>query len=440
MTSSSIVGQATAVYSLVNLVAILAMVGIEYPLLKRSLENRSNILGTAFLIQILTMTLSVPVIIFMLLNIYEDTASLIWMALLILLSWPVLLTARFALLGMSDAKTVLVIDSIATPLKFVSAYILVSFNQGSAGILASIMIFNIFLAIVGIYLSTRVHGFSVFRIRNPCALLREGLVNIPVIISRTLIFTLTVILLASFGVDNAQIGTFYIALMISLFAGALVSSTAYMVIPHSSASGSDLSLVGARIALSLTVPIVSILLASPQFLLSLIGEQYVSGGAVLFILAIGIIPFCIVTIGVSKFNYLGRYRIIISIGAIQLVALLIPFYILTPQYGTIGAAYSIIISYILTSIPLIIWSERILLQYIFKCGIAIAGGWSVSYAISISFHSDTIFDSLLPVIASFAISLLLIGHLTNLRLDEIKSLISLANGRTAANPEKESVK
>ena len=179
-------------------------------------------------------------------NIYEDSANLIWMALLILLSWPVLLTARFALLGMSDAKTVLVIDSIATPLKFVSAYILVSLT-GSAGILASIMIFNIFLAIVGIYLATRVHGFFSMSNKKSLLLLRGGLANIPVILSRTMIFTLTVVLLASFGVDNAQIGTFYIALMISLFAGALVSSNAYMVIPHSSASKSDLSLVGARV-------------------------------------------------------------------------------------------------------------------------------------------------------------------------------------------------
>ena len=433
LTTSSAVGQATAVYSLVNLVAILAMVGLEYPLLKRSLENRGHILGTAILIQMLMAALLVPVVIFTIVNIYEDSANLIWIALLILISWPILLTTRFVLLGMSDSRTVLVIDSIATPLKFIAAYVLISQQLGSVGILASIMVFNIFLAAAGIYFARKIHGFSVGRIRNTFVLLKEGLSNLPVILSRTLIFTLSVVLLATLGVDNAQIGTFYIALMISLFAGALVTSNAYMVIPHSNASKSDLSLSGARVSLSLTVPIISILISVPSFILSLIGEQYVNGHLVLLILSIGMVPFSIVTLGISKLNYLGYYKLIVIVGVIQLLSLLIPFYILAPEYGIIGAALSIVISLIVASIPLVIWSEKKLLVYLANCCIAICGGWLASYAVSMIILSETDLVSLLQILVSFSVSSLLILCLKNTSVDELKSLIYLARGKMSAN-------
>lgn len=429
LTSPAVVGQATAVYSLVNLVAVLAMVGLEYPLLKRSLENRGHILGTAILIQLLITVSLVPLVMFTVTTIYSDVADLIWIALAILFSWPILLATRFVLLGISDSRTVLVIDLIATPLKFVSAYILINQQLGAAGILVSIMVFNIFLAVAGIYFTRKTHGFAMGRIANSIVLLKEGLTNLPAIISRTLIFALGVVLLAALGIEDAQIGTFYIALMISLFAGALVTSSAYMVIPHSNASKSDLSLSGARVSLSMTVPVISVLISVPSFILSLIGEQYVNGDLVLLILSLGMVPFSIVTLGISKLNYLCHYRLLVFVGMVQLVSLLISFFLLTPDYGIVGAAFSIIISYIFASVPLVILSKKQLLVYLANCCIAIAGGWFASYSVSIIFPSETTFVSILQILVSLSISSLLILYLKNISIAEMKSLIYLARGK-----------
>jgi O-antigen/teichoic acid export membrane protein len=437
MTSPSVVGQATAVYSLVNLVSVLATVGLEYPLLKRSLKDRSQILGTAFAIQIIATGLSIPVVLYMLYNIYYDSADLVSVALLILVSWPVLLTTRFALLGISNARIVLFVDSIGTPLKFIAAYILLSLNLGSAAILISIMIFNLFLAAAGLLFTTRFYGFTLSKAKDLYTIFREGVINIPTILSKTLIFTLSIVLLASLGIGDTEIGTFYIVLMISLFAGGLVTSNAYMLIPHSSASKTDLSLMSARISISLTVPIIAVLISAPKFVLSIIGEQYIAGEQLLLSLSIGIVPFSIVTLGISKLNYLGRSKTIVLIGLLQLGSLLIPFFILTPQYGTLGSGYSIIISYLLTSIPIIVLSERLLLRYLMNCAIALATSWSISFLLTMSLHTGNVLDSLLPMSLSFISSLLLILALRNISLTEIKVLISQLGGRSFSAKERE---
>ena len=90
--------------------------------------------------------------------------------------------------------------------------------------------------------------------KNVLALIKEGLANMPSILSRTLVYTLTVVLLVAVGTDDAEVGTLYIVLMISLFAGSLVTSTAYMIIPFSSASGSDHSLISTEVGSELYGP------------------------------------------------------------------------------------------------------------------------------------------------------------------------------------------
>src|SRR5215211_1276321 len=64
LASTSEIGQATSVYSLVLLVATVSQLGLEYPLLKKSSLHRSQILGTALAIELIITACSIAVIIF----------------------------------------------------------------------------------------------------------------------------------------------------------------------------------------------------------------------------------------------------------------------------------------------------------------------------------------------------------------------------------------
>jgi O-antigen/teichoic acid export membrane protein len=426
LTSPSVIGQAIAVYSLINLVAALSTLGLEYSLLKRSHNQRSEILGTALLIELVITIASVPIVIYILSAVYTEGLDIVILAILILVTWAFLLATRFAILGVSNARIILIIDTFATGLKLISACILIYFDFGSTGILSSILLFNIASAATGLYVCIRVHGFKLSRVRNVLVLIKEGLANMPSIISRTLIYTLTIVLLAAVGMDDSEVGTFYMVLMISLFAGGLVTSSAYMLLPFSSTSGADLSLGSTRLALSLTVPIIAALISSPKFLLSLIGPEYIHGQSALMLLSIGIIPFSIVTIGISKFNYLGEVRKLTAIGTIQVTSFVIPFLLFTATYGMVGAAISVLMSYILTALPCMVWSDRMLMRYVLNSIIAVTVGGGIGYAVN-----SSQLNSILAMAIAVMISSSLLITLKNTSITEIRSLIlSFSSGAT----------
>jgi O-antigen/teichoic acid export membrane protein len=418
LTSPSVIGEAIAVYSLINLVAALSTLGLEYSLLKRSHNQRSEILGTALLIELAITIASVPIVIYILSAVYTEGLDIVILAILILVTWAFLLATRFAILGVSNARTILIIDTFATGLKLISACILIYFDFRSIGILSSILLFNIASAATGLYVCIRVHGFKLSRVRNVLVLIKEGLVNMPSIISRSLIYTLTIVLLAAVGMDDSEVGTFYMVLMISLFAGGLVTSSAYMLLPFSSTSGADLSLGSTRLALSLTVPIIAALISSPKFLLSLIGPEYIHGQSALMLLSIGIIPFSIVTIGISKFNYLGEVRKLTAIGTIQVTSFVIPFLLFTATYGMVGAAISVLMSYILSALPCMVWSDRMLMRYVLNSIIAVTVGGGIGYAVN-----SSQLNSILAMAIAVMISLSLLITLKNTSITEIRSLI-----------------
>jgi O-antigen/teichoic acid export membrane protein len=413
------VGLATAIFSLVGLVGTLTGLGLEYPILKRSHNQRSEILVTALVIELAATIGTLPFVIYFIDNFYRTTQSLTLIAIGMLISNPVLSVTRFALLGVSDTKTVLAIDIIAIGVKFAAGYILVLMQFGAFGILISFLLFNLVLAVFCTSIAIKRHRFGLKEIRSIRQTISAGIVNMPSILSRTIILTLSVVLLASLGVGSTDIGIFYIALMISLFGAGFVSSSAYMVIPASSMSKTDLSSGSMRIGLSLTSPIIAALISSPKAILSLVGAQYISGETMLLVLSIGILPFSIVMTTISKFNYLGQSKRLVMIGIVQIMTFLLFFFLLTPQYKGLGASVSILIAYITSSIPAVIWSERSLIRYIFVSGIAITVGWAVGYG-----TGNTV-GHLAAMVAAAFVTLVMIIALRNTSISELRQLLTV---------------
>jgi len=417
------VGQSTALYSLVVLAANIVGLGMEYPLLKNTSTQGPKIVGSSLLIEIIATMAAIPFMLSFLSTLHYDPMDSI--SIVVILTLPFIslgFIARFLLLGVSASRNILLIDTISTVVKFVSGYILVLSGFGVLGIVISFMLQALIILCISLVLINKTLRFRMGDLKFIKRLVIDGVVNIPSILSRTLIFNLSVVLLASFGIADSDIGVFYIALMISFIAIGLISSTAYMIIPASSTAQADLSIASIRIGISFTAPAISLLLASPAFILSLIGTEYVSGQILLMILAVGILPFAIVTNTLSRFNYLGKLRKLLFIGLLQVVSFIVGFVLLVPQYGSLGAAISILISYSISCLPSMIWSEKASVRYLVNVVIAVFAGWLTSIVLR-SMMTQGVTSEITIMITSMAVTLILIFALKNTTVSEVSGLL-----------------
>ena len=419
--STTEIGQATSVYSLVLLMAIIIQMGLEYPLLKKSSLHRSQILGTALAIELIMSSASIAAILFLAnTDIYHASlGGYVLVAVALLVLSPIGFVSRFALLGISDARSVLVFDIAATGAKFLSAYILLSMGFGAFGILLSFMMASLVAAITMLLLAGRRLSLRPVRDkRYVIEVIKEGLSNASSKLSRTIIMTLSVILLASFGISDSDIGIFYIAMMLSIVGASLAASMSFTVIPASTESKVDLSSGSLRLGLSFTAPIVAALIVAPRDILSIIGPQYASADTILLVLSMGILPTAVAMNAVSKFNNLGHGRKMIAIGVIQTVGFLASFLILIPYYGSLGAAYSILIAYTASAVYAGSQFETAERRYITNSIVAIIIGCVSGYIVNF------IFEHSLPTIVSsvVATSVILLA-LRNTSISELRQLV-----------------
>jgi polysaccharide pyruvyl transferase WcaK-like protein/O-antigen/teichoic acid export membrane protein len=387
LTPSSEIGIATAFYSLAMLATTVSQLGLEYPLLKRSSSERSKILGTVITLEVVLTALSIPVLLYIAGIMYGKvaTAEYVWLTAGIVILTSLGFVSRFALLGISDVKNVLMLDMAGTGVKFASGFLLVSQGYGGIGILMSFMAYNAIILIGTLAAAKKHHSFGLGSMSYAREILREGLANLPSKLSKMFIMNLGVVLLAFIGtVTSSDLGVFYIELMISLAAGSLASSMAYMILPTSSAkkgNGPDPSTGAIRIGLGLTAILVTILLVAPAFILSLIGPNYASEEVIFTILCLSIIPAAILNSSIAKLNSSSKLRALVIIGSVQITAFLLAFFALSPLYGLTGAAVSILAAFAIAAALSLAWShDRSFLLSIAASSSAILAGWLAGYS------------------------------------------------------------
>jgi O-antigen/teichoic acid export membrane protein len=424
LTTITEVGQATTLYSLVVLVATISQLGLQYPILSKAYGRGSVIVWPAFIIQLIIILLTIPIYISALENFYGGSLERFTLiAIGIMASLSLSFVFRFSLLGISHVREVLIFDIFAVTTKFIVGYILVSMGYGAFGVLLSFLIQDIISASSFLVLAAKFFGFPVIpKMKYFKEILREGLVNTPFVLSRVIIYSLTIVLLAWFGITSSQIGVFYITLMMSMVVAETLSNMAYMVIPASAISKTDLSSHSTRISITVAAPILVALLASPSALLSIIGTEYIEGATVLMVLSIGTFPLVIVTNIMSKFNYLGELKKLLLVGSIRILTLIVVFIFLVPQHGILGAALSILLSNIASSLLAILWS-RDLIRYIINSGISIASGWAFGYLLGVL--SNGTIGSVAAILISVITTSVCIIALKNTSVDEIIRLFKI---------------
>jgi O-antigen/teichoic acid export membrane protein len=388
-------------------------------------------LGTVLAIELVITSGSIAAVIFLAnTDVYQASlGQYVWVAIALLVLSPISFIGRFALLATSHARSVLVFDIVATSAKFLTAYILLSMGFGAFGILFSFMIASLVAAITMILIARRRLSLRPTRDKNHIIeVIKEGLSNAPSKLSRTMIITLSVILLASYGISDSDIGIFYIALMISIVGAGLASSMSFTVIPASSESKADLSSGSLRIGLSLTAPLITALIVAPRDILSMIGIEYAAAYTILLFLSIAILPTAIVMNAISKFYNLGKQRKIIAIGLVQIAGFLTSFVVLVPYYGSLGAAYSILIAYAASAAYSLCWFEWAERRHIATTIVAIVLGCAAAYAINLMLH-----HSLTAVATSVIITSIILLALKTTSISEIRQLIGTMKNPRGSN-------
>jgi O-antigen/teichoic acid export membrane protein len=427
-TSASEIGQATVTYSLVLLFSTLSQLGLEYPLLKKSVSHHSSILMSALVIEIIITIILVPILYYIgSSNIYNSSvSSFVWISIGLLSLMSLGFVARFALLGISDARNILIWDVSGTVLKFIVGGCLVYVGFGAFGILLSFLAYSLITTLATLSLALKKFGITKYRdvswqLDTLVRIMRDALVNVPAKFSRILILTLSVVLLSFFGISDAEIGIFYMTMMISIVIGSLASSISYTVIPASSLAKSDLTDTSLRVGLTFTSPLISALAVSPAFVLSMLGSEYTSGASSLFILSIGILPSIIVMNSISKFNNSNESRKIIVTGSIQIAVFLFLFTVFVPTYEIFGAAVSVFVAYLASSVPPIIWSNTLVRRYVLNSTLATFSGILLGYAIS--WGATSTIHPIIAVLASVFLTTIATILFKNITPREIREIL-----------------
>jgi hypothetical protein len=93
------------------LVTTLTQLGLEYPLLKKSIVPGSRMLGTSLVIELVISLASIPFVFIVINTIYDESIKqFTWVSVALLVVLSIEFVARFGLLGISNARTVLIID------------------------------------------------------------------------------------------------------------------------------------------------------------------------------------------------------------------------------------------------------------------------------------------------------------------------------------------
>jgi O-antigen/teichoic acid export membrane protein len=417
------IGQATSVYSYILLFSSITMLGLEYTIIKKSSTDKTFVFGTTIVLKLLILFASLPLFIVLLNQLgYSLYSEITYIAIGIFVFSSFRYVFRYILLGNFESAKIFLINTIGLLSQLVIGFYLVLNNFGSTGILISFLVNVLVITVLFLFSLKRKLNLKLGNKEYFADFIKDALINFPPQLTRSLIFYFSVVLLAFLGVSESDIGLFYIAMMMSIIAGGLAGNMALMLIPSSLVANKNLSFDGLRISLALTAPIVAILLCEPEGILGIIGPHYTQATDLLIIFSLSIIPYVIVTNSVTNFNNLNQSLKIILMGAVQFGTFLSTFLILVPIFGTVGGAYSILISMCISSIFSILWYGSSILKIVLLTCFSIL----VAFVINLALSSVVEIHLIYSIVLTLTITLFLNIVLKNITFKELKEIIYIA--------------
>ncbi|MEM2141457.1 MAG: oligosaccharide flippase family protein [Nitrososphaera sp.] len=341
------IGYATAAISSISVISSLSALGLEFTLLKRVSEERGKIVGTLFTFEVIANLALLPMV-FLIANPLgsEQGVMILVLAASIFVANGIAFIPKSAMLGMMDAKVVIIYDTAAFAARFATLVAFALLDFGAIAILLSLLVHSAILSVVFGITTFRKLGYSLGSMSYLKTILRQGMSNFPTRLSRLIVTNLGVLLFAYVSLDPTVVGVFYIAVMFSIVGSEFATTLSTMAIPASLTRGKEIVVYSTKLGLMLGAPVVALLLSVPEFLLGLLGKSYSQGGMSLFLLSLAIIPTTLVLNGLAKFNAEGKFRMAAIMGLIEISLFLVLFFPLESLYSIEGVALAILVSYI----------------------------------------------------------------------------------------------
>lgn len=422
ITSTSEIGRATSVYSFIILFSSITMLGLEYTIIKKSSVDRIFVFGTTIVIKLIILLASLPLFIFLLNQLgYSLSSEITYIAIGIFAFSSFRLVFRYILLGSLESLRIFLINTIGVLSQLSIGFYLVLNNFGATGILLSFLVNVLVITVLSLFLLKKKLNLKIGNKQYFVDFIRDALINTPPQLTRSLIFYFSVVLLAFLGVNESDIGIFYIAMMMSIIAGGLASNIALTLIPTSLVANKNLAYDGLRITLSLTSPIVAILLSEPERILGLIGQHFVDASNILIIFSLSIIPYVIVTNSITNFNTLKQSNKIIFIGLVQFGTFLLSFFTLVPLFGIIGGAFSILVSMCVSSIFSLLWYGSNILKNVFFSCFSIFVSVLLIFTLSSVIEVHLVISILLIIVTTLSLNI----FMKNISVSELMDILSV---------------
>lgn len=424
------IGISTYLFTLSAFLSGVIMLGLEFSLVKvpekpqevndsSEYHLRKLSFGTIFVIEIVANLGLIPLIMVYLKEVYPSFNDGILMCTVLIFVFTTISTiSRYALMGIMATKQILIIDVVAIFVRFIVAVLLLENRQGVFAILLATLIQTIVLSVIPtmIFIGRIGFGFSTNMLRS---ILKEGLSNFPGKISKIMIAPISVILLGALKVDPANMGLFFISLIITVVAATFGTSLSTMSL-SSAHKNKDLMFYSLRFGMSFTAPLVPVLVVFPASVLGLINENFVVGSEVLTILGFSVVPSVLVFNVITRLNSAMDNKRLIQIGVIELGIFLFLFVVLVPNSGTYGAANSILVAYLVSAGVAFRWIESREQIFIAKSIISVGAGIIISLILKQYLAVE------FTVVLSIAVTVL-VSHLSGaLKLREIKDLALMA--------------
>lgn len=419
----SSIGISTAVFSLVGFVSSFATLGLEYPILKKTIDNKIDF-GSVLILELIVHTLlSVPVVIYLVslgspLSLTEITIGVI-----MFFSIGMGFIAKHALLGIMDSTFVLVVDIMGTVVKFAATFALLPFG-GILAILLGMLLQQVFLGLAMTYRASSKTNFRYSSLKKLIPDLHHGIVNLPSKTAKVLILNLSIVVLAAAGVQYSDVGIFYILLMIAVAASGFASSLAMMSIPASTLGQKDYSGTSLRFGLAISIPVLSLIVAAPKLVLQIVNPSYLPYADSLVVLGFSMVGYIITLNVITKANINRDLKLLIILGVTEASTFLVLFLILGTE-NLILTSLAVLVAYTLTSAVGLMKMPKNTIIVSAICSLALIVSWLTSIYVSEIIKNDAVGS-----LAGITVSVVVILGSRVISFTEIRGILHAIVSRT----------
>ena len=374
------IGLAASILSISTVFSALAMIGIEYPLLKNSSRSKSYF-GSAIIIEFIIHLSIIPILI---LSLGDFSDWLIFLAIIIMIQGLFSTIPRFCLLGTLATKQVIIFDLLGAAIRIILLIMFLTLNFGANGILLAFIVQSIIVIPFLFHLSVKKFGLKIQK-QILFSMLKEGFANFPTKISGVLQFYGIIMILIFLGFSFEDIAGITLAFTFFRFILFIPGGFAILAIPASSLEGKDLSSTSVKIGMAVAAPLIVLTILIPELILSVYESQYVKFSEILYLLGFALIP-AILTINVRTFlNNTSKYKQLSVLGIIEGTIIVLVLVFFAEILGNVVVSYSILSAFIVSGIMAFIFATNSIRRIFLLCSLSIIlgiiGGYLVNQVI-----------------------------------------------------------